>query len=454
MEFDCDTCGKEGAGEYLSHGCFHVFCEICKSGIKTDDCCPVCKMDIFKLESWREMTKPGGFETQNKVDYLKSRRKELDSKETEIIRELDEGKKRLEKKIRSLKREHEEEMASLQVNLEWVRQSKEVNLKTVAFIEQCGRKHLKPKSRKGLGSQSRLRGLIHGEFTESVYVDKEMGKVLEFKFTLEGELNGRRPRVEVNSKGHYIVCESMSSRIKIFDNGGKLLGMFGEDGYGPNQIHNPSSVAVDRHDNIYICDQGNNRIQVFDPLGDELLKTLGGRDSELFDNPSLICISRNTGNLLVKDMSSRIQVFDGKLEMIKSETIFESRVGTPPNHIHSMAINDRNEIVLCWGKENRFYLSVLKGDEWEHVNSNLFYSPAYCNQVQTDFMGRCYVSTKEGHLIYVYDEDMMVEKKLEFTVGVRPVKVNPYDGSIIFTNRDENTMYVYARKSQTPPSLL
>jgi len=42
---------------------------------------------------------------------------------------------------------------------------------------------------------------------------------------------------------------------------------FGEPGSQQGQLNVPHSIAVDAHDNIYVADRGNRRIQVFDTAG-------------------------------------------------------------------------------------------------------------------------------------------------------------------------------------------
>jgi DNA-binding beta-propeller fold protein YncE len=51
------------------------------------------------------------------------------------------------------------------------------------------------------------------------------------------------------------------------DKEGNWLMSWGEPGAGPGQFSTPHSIAVDAHDNIYVADRGNRRIQVFDTSG-------------------------------------------------------------------------------------------------------------------------------------------------------------------------------------------
>src|SRR5260370_24442760 len=59
----------------------------------------------------------------------------------------------------------------------------------------------------------------------------------------------------------------VNSRIAKVDKDGNWLKSWGEPGDQSGQFNTPHSIAVDAHDNIYVADRGNRRIQVFDADG-------------------------------------------------------------------------------------------------------------------------------------------------------------------------------------------
>jgi DNA-binding beta-propeller fold protein YncE len=65
----------------------------------------------------------------------------------------------------------------------------------------------------------------------------------------------------------YISDGYVNSRIAKIDKEGNWLKSFGEPGDQPGQLNTPHSIAVDAHDNIYVADRGNRRIQVFNTEG-------------------------------------------------------------------------------------------------------------------------------------------------------------------------------------------
>jgi hypothetical protein len=71
-----------------------------------------------------------------------------------------------------------------------------------------------------------------------------------------------------DSKGNaYISDGYINSRVALYDKEGNWRGSWGEPGSGPGQFNTLHSIAVDQHDNIYVADRGNARIQVLDPTG-------------------------------------------------------------------------------------------------------------------------------------------------------------------------------------------
>lgn len=91
-----------------------------------------------------------------------------------------------------------------------------------------------------------------------------------------------------------------------------LLYSVGGFGIGRQSFDTPVDVVEDREENVYVVDQGNNRIQVLDRRG-TYLREWGGRGFTpgLFDRPSAIAIDPGTGNLFVVDrLNHRVQKFD------------------------------------------------------------------------------------------------------------------------------------------------
>jgi sugar lactone lactonase YvrE len=94
---------------------------------------------------------------------------------------------------------------------------------------------------------------------------------------------------------------------------------FGATGAGNGQLTHPADVARDSAGNLWVVDQGNNRIEQFGKEG-EFLKSVGtlGAGNGQFNRPTAIAIS-GAGSILVADAgNSRIEVFNGKGEFVKT----------------------------------------------------------------------------------------------------------------------------------------
>jgi hypothetical protein len=65
----------------------------------------------------------------------------------------------------------------------------------------------------------------------------------------------------------YITDGYVNSRVAKFDKNGDWVKSWGEPGTGPGQFRTPHAIAIDRNDNVYVGDRGNQRVQIFDTDG-------------------------------------------------------------------------------------------------------------------------------------------------------------------------------------------
>ncbi len=71
-----------------------------------------------------------------------------------------------------------------------------------------------------------------------------------------------------DSQGNiYITDGYVNSRVAKYDRNGDWVMSWGEPGTGPGQFRLPHAIVIDRRDNIYVGDRGNQRVQVFDTSG-------------------------------------------------------------------------------------------------------------------------------------------------------------------------------------------
>jgi len=144
----------------------------------------------------------------------------------------------------------------------------------------------------------------------------------EFKyaFGIEGEGPGAQfldaSGLAINLEGNYVVADYFGARVSVFSPEGDCLQQFGKPGSGKVEFNYPCGVTVDNHNNIYVTEIGNNRIQVLDHSGN-FIRFIGGTrgtNEGEFREPSAVVVDAN-GDVAVADMGNgRIQIFsnDGK----------------------------------------------------------------------------------------------------------------------------------------------
>lgn len=121
----------------------------------------------------------------------------------------------------------------------------------------------------------------------------------------------------MNSKGHLAVADAFSARVQIFDRDGKLLRKFGQRGDTQGNFQLIKSLAIDSSDNIYVVDGRAHNISIFNENG-ELLLVLGGFYASAltgklapggFSVPIGIDIDSTDKIYVVDQLNTRIQVF-------------------------------------------------------------------------------------------------------------------------------------------------
>ena len=97
----------------------------------------------------------------------------------------------------------------------------------------------------------------NGEFVKNVGSGSRGSKPGEFH-----EPQG----VKVHQNQVY-VCDSGNHRIQVFDLEFLFITSFGTPGSGQGRFDQPNDLAFDSQGNIYVTDHGNKRVQVLDPNG-------------------------------------------------------------------------------------------------------------------------------------------------------------------------------------------
>jgi DNA-binding beta-propeller fold protein YncE len=72
--------------------------------------------------------------------------------------------------------------------------------------------------------------------------------------------------VAIDKDDNVYVTEIGNDRVQVFDKNGKFLAMFGRKGSANGEFGNLHGIIVDKASGwIYVADSANNRVQVFKP---------------------------------------------------------------------------------------------------------------------------------------------------------------------------------------------
>jgi DNA-binding beta-propeller fold protein YncE len=143
-----------------------------------------------------------------------------------------------------------------------------------------------------------------------------------------------------SNEGHLFIADDFNHRIQVYDSQFNLLHSFGSKGKEPGQFQYPKGIAVDSDENIYVADSWNHRVQKFDVQGTLLLAfgTCGDGKGEM-NEPYDIMVEPSGNIIVVERYNHRIQFFDPKgvsLGWVGDRgTVLEERLaelqGTPAN---------------------------------------------------------------------------------------------------------------------------
>jgi DNA-binding beta-propeller fold protein YncE len=74
---------------------------------------------------------------------------------------------------------------------------------------------------------------------------------------------GYRLYLAIDTSGNIFVVDEGNNRIQKFDSNGNFITKWGTEGTGNGQFDEPTGIAIDSSGNVYVVDRGNSRIQVF-----------------------------------------------------------------------------------------------------------------------------------------------------------------------------------------------
>ena len=132
--------------------------------------------------------------------------------------------------------------------------------------------------------------------------------------------------VAVNQRGNIIVAENGGHCISIISPSGEKIRKFGSEGSAQGQFNEPRGVAVDGDDNILVVDGSNHRIQKF--TGDGKFLTAVGRNGSKhleFKYPSSVEVNHRNRMVYICDRGNN------RIEILNADLTFSSSFGSHDN---------------------------------------------------------------------------------------------------------------------------
>ena len=123
--------------------------------------------------------------------------------------------------------------------------------------------------------------------------------------------------IAVDAQQRLYVTDEWNQRVTVYDTQGNLLGQWGEAGDGDGQLDRPSGIAVDNNQDLLVVDARNHRVQRFTGNGRFLGKwgSFGGGDGQL-NMPWGVAVNRE-GQVYVTDWrNDRVQKFSPQGEFL------------------------------------------------------------------------------------------------------------------------------------------
>ena len=124
------------------------------------------------------------------------------------------------------------------------------------------------------------------------------------------------------------VCDCGNNRIQILNTEMEYVDSFGCYGDGDGQFNSQNGISHDRTGNLYVADTHNNRVQVFD-CKRQFLSTFSkkGAASEQLDYPIGICVGSDQLVSVCDNKNKCVSVFKTSGEFVASFGQFNHPVG-------------------------------------------------------------------------------------------------------------------------------
>jgi DNA-binding beta-propeller fold protein YncE len=214
--------------------------------------------------------------------------------------------------------------------------------------------------------------------------------------------------VSVSDNGLIYVLDGVNNKVKVFHKDGKFKFSFGSKGTSNKQFMFPLGIDIDSAGRVYVADSGNQRVQVFSPEG-EYIKyfRVPPKDHTVSDPTDIVAdmvhnrlfvVDNNNHYILIFDLTTTqlIDTFGGPGKEI---TEFNYPFLITQGNDHFLHITDVvNTRVQSFNYDGKF-AGIVGG--WG-VNKGKFFRP---KGVTTDKNNRIFISDSYMGVIQVFEHN-------------------------------------------------
>lgn len=206
--------------------------------------------------------------------------------------------------------------------------------------------------------------------------------------------------VAVSAAGNIYVLDEENAAVHIYDAGGDYQRRFGGQGKASTQFKNPKSIAIAPQGRLVVVDTGNNRIQVFNLFGEFMFQfgSLGIKNGQ-FREPYAVVVDQ-FGFIFVADKGNkRVQVFSPNGIFLYSFDVVARPVdlGIDPQRNIYVLIPEAQKIVKYTSSGKK--LQEIRGI----INKHDFISKS--SGIAVDMRGDIYIAESAGQSIKKIDKN-------------------------------------------------
>ena len=450
MEFVCSVCHESGSERYLSLDCLHAFCEDCKQTVDGKDECPVCGENPIKTSHWSELIEPGKFETEHKMQVLRSKCDHLDQMELRYERYLLSLRKEFERAIREAEQEYEKGKRDAMKILDDERKERELTQNVTTFFEMCKQNNLRPRDIKE-NSDKFIGKAVSGMYVDVTPIEQGMELVSEIEMPEYMELPFRSFNIDINSNGDKLISPSDSGEVFFLRSGCKTATVLNiGNNFGISKCRfGPDGI-------IYVCNYRQNAIFKLSADARTATKQCGclSNDNEhqrLAHWRFNVAVNHNNGNLVfLEEKTSLVRVFNQNLEVVNE---FHVLLGCdPPDDATYLAVGTRNEILICYEEATDVIIYGEDGTKIGSINTGP-YKIEHPQRVFSDNLGNYYVFGNQ-HVanfgskkrVMKFDERGVLERIFELPERTSLMHVKRDDGVFVIGGSPASKIRFYQKK--------